>query len=523
MNVRSGRVIASGALLLALLIVPVALPTECAGSSPALRTDVIGGNQAFPPGNLTLEANASALATWLARALALGGSSGGLVDTQSRGFFDMFNRSLSYASNVYVFSTSSMATFSLYYCVDTGEFIGFDIRFPAPRPLGEQSLESYSVSLAGALALPLSNASYVEVPGASYYEPGSNGTTEILHTSVMGKWRETSAIAEINFANQLEVVNDITLGGVTFVEGYRWFADFLSLKYTAGQIVTAASQIVNVSYGVREAPYGYLLGVTPNYENLTWSFLVELNYPEHGSYVILLDADSLVFQSLVAWIYAVPSAGPPPAVALPVLFLVLVASAALVAALALAWFGATDARWALGGVALLLPLVARIRRESVLDHFLRGRIVEYVSAHPGATFSELKRKFNVANGVMSYHLWVLSKTEFISMDREGANVRYHMVGSPGRGALLLSTFQHSVLRVVFSRRQVGLRDLAQELGSSKQRVHYNVKRLVKSGLLSISRDGHGRVVTLSAEGEDFMHMESLQKSAAEGLGITGGT
>jgi len=483
--------------------------------------DIIGGTQTFPPTNLSREGDAIALAFWLGDKLRLNVTGGGLTDTSETWIGDAFNRSVSYRVDVFEFTASSEGVVRIYYSADTGYFISFDVRLLTPHSIVREGLQNYSASIASALGVSVLDASYAEV-STTLYEPNPNGTGEVPHIYLTGEWRDVLGGMEVNFANQLQFVEDTKLGAVYFVRGFRWFSGLPASGFSEAQVVNAASQIVNSSLGGHGTPSYSDLGITPNYVNLTWSFLVELGFVDSGIYVLLLNAETLAFQRLVLWTTAAPSQ--PPLSTTSVLFplAVLVALAVLLATISLAWFGYTDAGWALASVSFLVPLIARLKRESVLDHFLRGRIVEHVTSNPGVTYSQLKEKFEVANGVLSYHLWILSRTGFIRPRQQGSHVRYFPVGFVGHGPMLLSSFQYSLLKVVFARTEVRIRKLGREMGCSKQRIHYNARQLARLGLLELAKRGGDLVAVLSEQGIDVLRRVDYSVSGRETPAAQGG-
>ncbi len=140
-------------------------------------------------------------------------------------------------------------------------------------------------------------------------------------------------------------------------------------------------------------------------------------------------------------------------------------------------------------LAVLFPpllLYARLKRDRVLDHFVRGRIFGYVEAHPGVSYSEILRALHLANGVGGYHLYTLEREQFIVSRREGSSRRYYPHASaPSDESSGLSTAQNRILSVV--RRNPGICqvDIARELGVRRQNVNYNVGRLARVGVLRL--------------------------------------
>ncbi len=178
----------------------------------------------------------------------------------------------------------------------------------------------------------------------------------------------------------------------------------------------------------------------------------------------------------------------PPASAWPPWFLPLVLTVAFAAAVVGIVLGGE-----LTELALLLPaalLYARIRREQVLDHFVRGRVFGYIEGHPGASYSEIMDALHLANGVASYHLYVLEREKFIASRRAGSARVYYPPDQPPRAEDSgLSPVQARIMALVRESPGVSQSDIARRLGTRRQNVHYNVSRLSQAGVVAV--DGWG--------------------------------
>jgi DNA-binding MarR family transcriptional regulator len=148
--------------------------------------------------------------------------------------------------------------------------------------------------------------------------------------------------------------------------------------------------------------------------------------------------------------------------------------------------------------ALLLALVwvpmvlaARMRKEQVLDHFDRGQIYGYIVANPGTTMMLIHRALKVSLASLPYHLHTLEREGFLRSQKEGRHRRFFSIEkAPSAVGALLSQFQAAILDLVRARPGVTQAELAGQLGTPRQNVHYNVKRLRQAGILRL--EGWGR-------------------------------
>jgi DNA-binding MarR family transcriptional regulator len=160
---------------------------------------------------------------------------------------------------------------------------------------------------------------------------------------------------------------------------------------------------------------------------------------------------------------------------------------------ALASLGVLAGIFFLGGEAarlavLLLPFLAlsRIKREKVLDHFVRGQIYGYVIKAPGTNYSEIKRELKLANGVLSHHLFTLEREGFIKSLREGTYRRYFpREAAVSERGQILSKLQKAILDVVRGSPGISQAAVAGKLGTRRQRISYNMRRLAMVGLVRV--------------------------------------
>lgn len=134
---------------------------------------------------------------------------------------------------------------------------------------------------------------------------------------------------------------------------------------------------------------------------------------------------------------------------------------------------------------LFVPVYLRIVGAKVLDNFNRGRIMGYISARPGATFSDISRNLKIANGNLAYHLSVLEKLELLTSRKEGRVRRFYTIGMQtknGRGDWLGRT-EATILATLLESGPTTNAALARSLGLSRQRTHYNLLLLLRRGMV----------------------------------------
>ena len=138
---------------------------------------------------------------------------------------------------------------------------------------------------------------------------------------------------------------------------------------------------------------------------------------------------------------------------------------------------------------LLAPLYTRIKKKHVLDHFTRGRIYGYIEANPGAHYNIIRDALAVNNGSLTYHLRMLEKTEYINSKKAG-KCRYFYPASLNISEKNgLSNLQNSILEKIVEAPDITQKEIADETGVSQQVISYNVKKMIKNGVVKIRKDG----------------------------------
>jgi len=137
------------------------------------------------------------------------------------------------------------------------------------------------------------------------------------------------------------------------------------------------------------------------------------------------------------------------------------------------------------------PLFTRLKKEEVLDHFVRGQVFGVIKTEPGTHFTEIRDNLGLSNGTLSYHLRTLEVAGFVRSERDGIYKRFFASDAqPGRDGegIRLSTLQKLLIEFLRRNPESAQRDLALQAGVTQQTVSYNLRILQKQGILqTVSR------------------------------------
>ncbi|TLZ53349.1 MAG: winged helix-turn-helix transcriptional regulator [Methanobacteriota archaeon] len=188
-------------------------------------------------------------------------------------------------------------------------------------------------------------------------------------------------------------------------------------------------------------------------------------------------------------VIAIPPPAPAPVLGRPEALSAGIGIAAILAALASTEIG----KYGLANL-VLFPLYSRLKKEEVLDHFVRGQIYGYIMSHPGDHYNSVRDALKVTNGTLAHHLRTLEIQGFIKADRDGIYKRFYPVEMqiPRDKGIRLSDLQHNMLGLIRSDGGPTQQEIADRLAVSQQTVSYNLRHLAREGLVRMEKDGRAR-------------------------------
>ncbi len=138
---------------------------------------------------------------------------------------------------------------------------------------------------------------------------------------------------------------------------------------------------------------------------------------------------------------------------------------------------------------VIVPLYTRLKKEEVLDQFLRGEIFGYIKAHPGAHYNQIKRDLDLNNGNLSYHLKVLERERFIKSEQDGINRRFYPWGMKVKDQFHLSDVQNIIRELIVDNPGASQKEIAKMAGLSTQVVNYHIRILTQASILRLGKRG----------------------------------
>ncbi|MFW3146443.1 MAG: helix-turn-helix domain-containing protein [Thermoplasmatota archaeon] len=165
-------------------------------------------------------------------------------------------------------------------------------------------------------------------------------------------------------------------------------------------------------------------------------------------------------------------------------------------------------------IGIIIGIYSKIRRDRILDHETRQRIVDYLRENPGAYYSQIRKDLDLAHGVLTHHINILEQQELLFSRQDRSYRRFFLDGMYRKGPIVTGN-QKKVLDAI--RRHPGLSqsEIGRKLGMGRMIVSYHINALEDLGLVEKSKRGRENLVyPLNGEGEDRGMKEDIFTESA---------
>ena len=133
-------------------------------------------------------------------------------------------------------------------------------------------------------------------------------------------------------------------------------------------------------------------------------------------------------------------------------------------------------------------MYTRLRSEMVLDNFLRGQIYGHICENPGLHLNELKKKLELPNGTLVYHLRTLEREGLIKSYQNGAGrVFYSSKVKVSKELIHLTKAQKWILQLIKEKPGISQKEISQETGLSDSTVNRIVHDLKEQGMVRMNK------------------------------------
>jgi predicted transcriptional regulator len=120
-------------------------------------------------------------------------------------------------------------------------------------------------------------------------------------------------------------------------------------------------------------------------------------------------------------------------------------------------------------------------------HKLEQSLLKCIVQNPGIRYRELLRKTDSSNGVLSYHLAHLERSEHIRVDRKKGVTRYYPIHISLQVSKIIGHIKHPTSRQLLSflvhNGPCRLDELVQLTNKAPSTLSWHIKRLLESGVI----------------------------------------
>ncbi|OGS51173.1 MAG: hypothetical protein A3K65_05595 [Euryarchaeota archaeon RBG_16_68_12] len=144
-----------------------------------------------------------------------------------------------------------------------------------------------------------------------------------------------------------------------------------------------------------------------------------------------------------------------------------------------------------GLLTIFIPLYSKIKREQVLDHFVRGQIYGYVLANPGEHYNAIKVALGLTNGSLAHHLKTLEREQFLKSKRFGLYRRFYPMNMriPEDGFFAPNEIQKTIVDIIRTNPGITQKEIALHLGLTPPTVNYHISILREHRAIRVERAG----------------------------------
>ncbi len=143
-----------------------------------------------------------------------------------------------------------------------------------------------------------------------------------------------------------------------------------------------------------------------------------------------------------------------------------------------------------GLLLLLVPLYTKLKREKVLDHFVRGKIYGYILANPGEHYNAIREALDLTNGSLAHHLRTLEREGFIKSKKFGVFRRFYpMKMKIPDDSLMVNEIQKTIMAIIKKHPGISQKEIAADINLTPPTVNYHIGILSRLGLIQVTRSG----------------------------------
>jgi predicted transcriptional regulator len=156
--------------------------------------------------------------------------------------------------------------------------------------------------------------------------------------------------------------------------------------------------------------------------------------------------------------------------------------------------------------------------EQAVEVDTRAILLRHIEENPGIRYRELLRMTGFVNGVLTYHLAALEKSDAIKVDRQARMTRYYPLSVSDNESAVLKFVRHEPVReimlFVLEHSMCTYAEIVGHTGKAPSTVSSHLKRLKEAGIMSV-RYGEYQLYNLADRELVYDVLSKYQASLAD--------
>jgi predicted transcriptional regulator len=156
--------------------------------------------------------------------------------------------------------------------------------------------------------------------------------------------------------------------------------------------------------------------------------------------------------------------------------------------------------------------------EQAVEVDTRAILQRHIEENPGIRYRELLRLTGLANGVLTYHLTALEKSDAVKVDRQARMTRYYPLSVSDSESSVLKFVRHEPVReimlFVLEHNMCTFAEIVGHTGKAPSTVSSHLKRLKEAGIVSV-RYGEYQLYSLADRELVYDVLSKYQASLAD--------
>jgi len=127
--------------------------------------------------------------------------------------------------------------------------------------------------------------------------------------------------------------------------------------------------------------------------------------------------------------------------------------------------------------------------EQAVEEDSRAMLLRQIEGNPGIRYRELLRVTGLVNGVLTYHLAALEKTDVVKVERQSRMTRYYPVSVSDSESAVLKFIRHDPMRqivlFILDHELCTFNEIVSHTRKAPSTVSSHLKRLKEAGIISV--------------------------------------